>query len=58
MTEWPRLHGGNEADKPYIENYIGYAQNMSATIPNEWFEFAMTGNKVNQSCMAGAVLES
>lgn len=49
MADWSRLHGGNEADKPYIENYIGYSQNMAATTPNEWYEFAMTGNKVNQS---------
>lgn len=49
MADWSRLHGGTEADKPFIENYIGYAQNAAATIANEWYEFTMTGNKVNNS---------
>jgi len=49
LADWTSLHGGNEADLPYIENYITYAQNSAATTPNAWYQFTMEGQRVDQT---------
>jgi len=46
IEDWTRLLGGNDVDKPYVENFVQYAQNAAATTTNEWFEFTQEGNRV------------
>lgn len=48
LADWSSLHGGNEADLPYIENNITYAQNAKDTVPNSWYQFTMEGQRVTQ----------
>lgn len=48
-SDWTRLHGGNDADKPFVENYITYCQNNAATTTNEWFQPTQNGNRVTDS---------
>lgn len=49
LADWDSLHGGNSADKPYIEKYITYAQNSAATTPNMWYQFTQEGQRVEQA---------
>jgi hypothetical protein len=46
LEDWTTLLGGNDVDKPYIENYIQYTQNAAATTVNNWYEFTQDGNRV------------
>lgn len=46
MDNWTGLYGGQAAAKPYVTNYITYAQNAVATTTNSAFRFTMSGNRV------------
>lgn len=49
MDDWTSLLGGNEVDKPYVENLIAYSKNNAATTINEWYEFTQEGLHVVNS---------
>jgi hypothetical protein len=46
LDHWTGLYGGQAAAKPYVTNYIGYAQNAVATTENTAYRFTMDGNRV------------
>ena len=46
LDNWTALYGGQAAAKPYVTNYIGYAQNAAATTENSAYRFTMDGNRV------------
>jgi len=46
LEDWNTLLGGNDVDKPYVENFIQYTQNAFTTTPNQWYEFTQEGNRV------------
>lgn len=46
LEDWNTLLGGNDVDKPYVENFIQYTQNAQATGVNQWYEFTQEGNRV------------
>lgn len=48
LTNWTQLPGGDECDKPKVENFITYAQNAVGTTPNEWYQFTQDGTRVNE----------
>lgn len=47
LTNWTQLPGGDECDKPKVENFVVYAQNSAATTANEWYQFTQDGTRVN-----------
>jgi len=49
INDWTRLLGGNDCDKPLVENQIGYADNAAATTANAWYELTQEGNRVVDS---------
>lgn len=46
LDNWTGLYGGRAASKPYVTNYITYAQNATATTENSAYRFTMDGNRV------------
>ena len=46
LDSWTGLYGGQAAAKPYVTNYISYAQNAVATTENTAYRFTMDGNRV------------
>ena len=46
LDQWTGLYGGQAAAKPYVTNYITYAQNAVATTENTAYRFTMDGNRV------------
>ena len=46
LDDWTEVYGGLDAKKPYIYPYIRYANNATATTPNEEYVFTKTGNNV------------
>lgn len=46
LDSWTSLWGGQAAAKPYVTNYITYAQNAVATTTNSAYRFTMEGNRV------------
>lgn len=46
LDSWTGLHGGQAAAKPYVTNYITYAQNAAATTTNSAYRFTMEGARV------------
>lgn len=46
LDQWTGLYGGEAAAKPYVTNYITYAQNAIATTENSAYRFTMDGNRV------------
>jgi len=46
LDSWTGLYGGQAAAKPYVTNYIAYAQNATATTENSAYRFTMDGNRV------------
>lgn len=46
LDNWTGLYGGEAAAKPYVKNYIAYAQNAVATTENSAYRFTMDGNRV------------
>ncbi|OEU75016.1 MAG: hypothetical protein BA864_14175 [Desulfuromonadales bacterium C00003093] len=46
LDNWTGLYGGQAAAKPYVTNYITYAQNATATTENSAYRFTMDGNRV------------
>jgi hypothetical protein len=46
LDSWTSLYGGQAAAKPYVTNYIAYAQNAVATTTNSAYRFTMEGNRV------------
>lgn len=46
LDNWTGLYGGQAAAKPYVTNYITYAQNATATTTNSAYRFTMSGNRV------------
>jgi len=46
LDHWTSLHGGQAAAKPYVTNYITYAQNAVATTTNSAYRFTMEGARV------------
>ena len=46
LDNWTGLYGGRAAAKPYVTNYISYAQNAVATTENTAYRFTMDGNRV------------
>ena len=47
LTNWTQLPGGDECDKPKVENFVVYGQNSQATVANEWYQFTQDGSRVN-----------
>ena len=46
LDDWTSLHGGLAAAKPYVTNYITYAQNAAATTTNSEYRFTRSGSRV------------
>jgi hypothetical protein len=46
LGDWTRVHGGNDCDKPKVQNFITYAQNMAASVGNSWLQFTQDGQRV------------
>ena len=46
LDNWTGLYGGQAAAKPYVTNYITYAQNAVATTTNSAYRFTMEGSRV------------
>lgn len=46
LDHWTALYGGQAAAKPYVTNYITYAQNAVETTTNSQYRFTMAGNRV------------
>lgn len=46
LDNWTGLYGGQAAAKPFVTNYLGYAQNAAATTENSAYRFTMDGNRV------------
>lgn len=46
LDDWTELYGGLDAKKPYIYPYIRYANNATATTPNEEYTFTKVGSRV------------
>ncbi len=46
LDSWTELNGGLAAAKPYVSNYITYAQNATATTTNSAYRFTQTGTRV------------
>lgn len=51
LDHWTALYGGQAAAKPYVTNYIGYAQNAADTTTNSAYRFTMDGNRVLHDAM-------
>jgi len=39
IHNWDQLHGGEHVERPYVERYITYARNITATIPHQRYRF-------------------
>ena len=46
LNMWTSLYGGQAAAKPYVTNYITYAQNAIATSTNSSYQFTRSGRYV------------
>jgi len=46
IHEWPKLHGGQKAERPNVERYITYARNMTATSPHKRYRFDTSDGSV------------
>lgn len=46
LNRWTALYGGEAASKPYMKNYITYAQNALATTANSAYRFTRDGRYV------------
>ena len=46
LDMWTSLHGGMAAAKPYVTNFITYAQNATATTTNSEYRFTRSGTRV------------
>lgn len=46
LNKWTSLYGGEAAAKPYVKNYITYAQNAIATTTNSEYRFTREGKYV------------
>lgn len=46
LNMWTSLYGGQAAAKPYLTNYITYAQNAIATTTNTSYQFTRSGRYV------------
>lgn len=51
LNKWTSLYGGEAAAKPYVKNYITYAQNAIATTANSAYRFTRDGRYVLHSFM-------
>ena len=51
LNRWTSLYGGEAAAKPYVKNYITYAQNAIATTENSAFRFTRDGKYVLHTWM-------
>ena len=51
MNRWTSLYGGEAASKPYVKNYVTYAQNAIATTTNAEYRFTREGKYVLHSFM-------
>jgi hypothetical protein len=51
LNKWTSLYGGEAAAKPYVKNYITYAQNAIATTTNTEYRFTRDGRYVLHSFM-------
>jgi hypothetical protein len=51
LNKWTSLYGGEAAAKPYVKNYITYAQNNQATTANTAYRFTRDGRNVLRDFM-------
>jgi len=51
LNKWTSLYGGEAAAKPYVKNYIAYAQNAIATTANSAYRFTREGRYVLHTFM-------
>jgi len=51
LNKWTSLYGGEAASKPYVKNYITYAQNAVATTTNSAYRFTRDGRNVLHNFM-------
>jgi len=51
LNKWTSLYGGEAASKPYVKNYITYAQNAIASTANSAYRFTRSGKYVLHNFM-------
>jgi len=51
LNKWTSLYGGEAAGKPYVKNYITYAQNAIASTANSAYRFTRDGRYVLHTFM-------